>query len=68
MGYNGNAYSVKRLAGRNLLGWMTLARLDTMTAAVFIISHGIMGRIQEEFADMGFRTGRSLSESEAVSM
>ena len=52
MGYNGNAYSVKRLAGRNL---QTLTRLDTMTAAVFIISHGIMGRIQEEFADMGFR-------------
>ena len=30
-------------------------RLDPMIAAVFIVSHGIMGRIQEEFADMGFR-------------
>ena len=26
-----------------------------MIAAVFIVSHGIMGRIQEEFTDMGFR-------------
>lgn len=24
--YNGNVYSVRRLAGRNLLGWMTLTK------------------------------------------
>ena len=29
-------------------------RLDTMVATVFIVSNGIMGRIQQEFSNMGF--------------
>ena len=30
-------------------------RLDTIIAVVYIVSHGIMGRSQQEFADTGFR-------------